>query len=178
MAADGRSTVAMGSAVIAVSKACHPAADRSCSSTCRFGTLGAPFFVREPKQEQWPPRSTCFAAASVSGSTEKVFEATALGRKPKSCMILDTDGPLPIPHRPGDLIGQWNGRLRAGFEAGEAGGDGGAFHRRFEIEAGIEAGGEVAAERIAGADRVHRLDRQCRHRDRLALRCHGAGAVA
>ena len=56
-----------------------------------------------------------------------------------------------------------NGRLRAGLQAGERAGGGGAAQRLFERQAGRQARAEIAAEGVAGADRVDRRDLERGH---------------
>ena len=83
----------------------------------------------------------------------------------------------PFAKRLVDLLGVRDRRLRAGLQAGERAGGGRAAQRLFQRQAGIEPGAEIAAERVAGADRVDRRDLQ-RRDGKIALRRGGDDALA
>lgn len=83
--------------------------------------------------------------------------------------IVDAAFPVPFAHpafrqawsNSGvDLAGIRDCRLGAGFQAGEGAGHGRPTKGIVEPHSGIEAGCKIAAERIAGADRIDRLDDQ------------------
>jgi hypothetical protein len=74
---------------------CHPDAVTSCESTCRFGTLGVPFFVRDAKQAQCPSLKTRWAAESVPGSIANVFGSVREADIPKKRRVI-----LILPESP------------------------------------------------------------------------------
>ena len=76
--------------------------------------------------------------------------------------LSSTSGRQALRQRLVDLLGVRDRGLRAGLQAGERAGRGGAAQRLLERQAGVEPGAEIAAERVAGADRVDRRDLQRR----------------
>src|SRR5690606_3208223 len=74
--------------------------------------------------------------------------------------------PSKNSHQRVNILGKRYRRLRAGIEACKAPRNCGAAHGLFKARPGVEGSRQIAAERVAGPDRVDRLDLVGRHGNR------------
>ena len=91
---------------------------------------------------------------------DRLFDFLCHVRNPVRCRASNKARLRALAHGFGNILRLWDRGLRAGLEAGERAGDGGAAQRILQLHAVCQRRGEIAAERVARADRVDRLDLQ------------------